>query len=269
MIRNSLIAAPIPKWLYIHDDLTDEMSQRYGADSPAFHLAQELLRLVRRDPDRVIVLRVEEQLEAVAAQGPLAPFELALGIGRAGERVARQLQARTRWFPVIRRLDIWREEDGHGGYRMVSAANPVEAYLPELERCRSLAIVDDTVFSGLTVRTVLQYLPAALQDRTHIFCLRGVAETLQRIRARCRTIAGLSLHGRILEEVSLINASGLVTRASIRRAGLPPLAFFQRPEWMRAWFPGYAEDVIEVCRRLNELLEPTSGEEKTEERSYE
>ena len=254
MIRNSLIAAPTPRWLYVHDDLTDEMSQRYGVDSPACHLAQELLRVVRRDPERVIVLRVEDQLEAVAAQGPLAPFELTLGIGRAGERVARQLQGRTRWFPEIRRLDIWREEDGRGGYRMVSAANPVEAHLQDLGRCRSLAVVDDTVFSGLTVRTVLQYLPATLQSRTHVFCLRGVAETLQRIRARCRVTAGLAVHGRILEEVSLINASGLVTRASIRRAGLPPLAFFERPEWMRAWFPEYAENVIEVCRRLNELL---------------
>jgi hypothetical protein len=255
MIRNSLIAAPIPRWLYIHDDLTDEMSRRYGPDSPAFRLAQELLRVVRPDPERVIVLRVEEQLEAVAAQGPLAPFELALGIGRAGERVARQLQARTLWFPVIRRLNMWREEDGRGGYRMVSMANPAETPLHELTRCSSLAIVDDTIFSGLTVRTVLQYLPAALQSRTHIFCLRGVAETLQRIRARCRVTSGLALHGRILDEVSLINASGLVTRTSIRRAGLPPLAFFERPEWMRAWFPGYAEEVIEVCQRLNALLE--------------
>jgi hypothetical protein len=105
-------------------------------------LAQVLLRLVRRDPERVIVLRVEEQLQAVAAQGPLAPFELADGIGRAGERVARQLHDRTFWFPVIRRLDIWREEDGRGGYRMVSVANPVEAHLHELGRCRSLAVVD-------------------------------------------------------------------------------------------------------------------------------
>jgi hypothetical protein len=25
---------------------------------------------------------------------------------------------------------------------------------------------------------------------------------------------------------------------------------------MHAWFPGYADDVIAVCRRLNALLEP-------------
>jgi len=262
MIRNAFVKAPIPRWLYIHDDLTDDMRQRYGADSAAFNLAQDLLRLVRRDPERVIVVRLEEQLQAVAAQGPLAPFELALGIGRAGERVARQLQGRTLWFPVIRRVDIWREEDGRGGYRMNSVADPVEAHLHELGRCRSLAVVDDTIFSGLTVRTVLQYLPAALQSRTHVFCLRGVAATLQRIRARCRVTAGLAVHGRILEEVSLINASGLVARVSIRRAGLPPLAFFERPEWMHAWFPGYAENVIRICRWLNKLLE---GDERRRE----
>jgi len=56
--------------------------------------------------------------------------------------------------------------------------------------------------------------------------------------------------------VSFINASGLVRRVSIRPQGRPPLAFFERPEWIRAWFPGRAEEVVTTCRRLNALLEP-------------
>ena len=37
--------------------------------------------------------------------------------------------------------------------------------------------------------------------------------------------------------------------------GQPPLAFFDRPEWIRAWFPGRDGEVIGLCRRLNALLE--------------
>ena len=55
--------------------------------------------------------------------------------------------------------------------------------------------------------------------------------------------------------VSLATLTGR-RRGAIRRAGLPPLAFFERPEWMRAWFPGHTDAVIECCRRLNAILEP-------------
>jgi hypothetical protein len=45
-------------------------------------------------------------------------------------------------------------------------------------------------------------------------------------------------------------------RGAIRRRGASPMAFFERPEWMRAWFPTRSDAVIAVCRELNALLEP-------------
>jgi hypothetical protein len=44
---------------------------------------------------------------------------------------------------------------------------------------------------------------------------------------------------------------------AIRRSGRPALAFFDRPEWLRAWFPVDHAEVLALCRRLNALLEPT------------
>ena len=187
---------PIPGRFYVHDDLTDEVRERYGADSSAFALTRELMALVRRDAGRVSVLRLQDQIEALVARGPHAPFALAVGIGRAGERVARQVHARSGWFPAVRRVDLTREEDGRGGYAVVSPAGVRLAdQLAGAETAASLAIVDDTIFSGITMRRVLETLPRAALARTHAFCLRGVAESLVPLRALCPVTPGFAAPG--------------------------------------------------------------------------
>jgi len=256
-------AAPTPQVFYIHDDLSDDVRHTYGEHSVALQLTRELFTLVRRDPQRVIVLQLEDQITRLVAQGSHAPFAMTIGIGQAGERVVRQLHQRTGWFPVVRRVDVTREEDGQGGYNVVSLSpQPLAVQLQGLETCASLAVVDDTVFSGLTMRTILQALPPVVLARTHAFCLRGVAESRASLQALCPISMGFAAAGRILDEVSFINAAGLDRRISIRRAGQPALAFFDRPEWMRAWFPGYADEVMALCRRLNALLEPRRGSDE-------
>jgi hypothetical protein len=248
-------AQPTPGRLYVHDDLTDEVNRRAGPDSLAAQLAQQLMAVLRADGERVTILTLDAQLERVARQGPFPPFDVAIGIGRAGERVAEQLQARTGWFPRVRRIDVTREEDGRGGYALVStAAEPLAEQLAGLHGCRSLAVVDDTVFSGLTMRGVLGLLPTA-PSRPRVFCLRGVGETLDALAKECPVVAGVAIPGRRLHDVSFINATGLVLRVSIRRRGQAPLAFFDRPEWLQSWFPGYDRQVLDLCQRLNALLD--------------
>lgn len=251
-----LYRQPTPRWFYVHDDLTDEVHRRAGPGSPAAMLARDLLELLRADRDRVVVLTLDDQLDRVVRQGPFEPFDIAIGVGRAGERVAEQLHGRTGWFPRVRRVGITREEDGRGGYALVStAAASLADQLADLDGYRSLAVVDDTVFSGLTIRGALGLLPAALRTQARVFCLRGVGETLAALAAWCPVTAGVAAPGRRLDEVSFINATGLVLRVSIRRRGQPPLAFFDRPEWLQSWFPGYDGRVLDLCRRLNALLE--------------
>jgi adenine/guanine phosphoribosyltransferase-like PRPP-binding protein len=247
---------PTPRLLYVHDDLSDEVERRLGAASPATALTRSLFELLG-DGERVVILTLAQQVERVIAQGPHAPFDLTLGIARAGERVAEALHAKTGWFPRLRRLGLTREEDGNGSYRLVSTVSAtLAAQLEGLESSESLALVDDTIFSGLTMRGVLEALPPALLRRTHAFCLRGVAESIAPIARLCPVTVGVAAPGRMLEDVSFINASGLVLRVAIRRRGRSPLAFFERPDWIRAWFPGRDREVIAACQRLNALLEP-------------
>jgi hypothetical protein len=250
-------AAPTPKVLYIHDDLSDYVSRQHGQEAPALHLTRELFALACRDPRRVVLLTLESQMASLLARGKYAPFALAIGIGRAGERVAQQLHSRTGWFPRISRVDVTREEDGHGGYNVVTTTGiPLAQQLPPLDTVSSLAAVDDTVFSGLTMRTVLLALPPEIRARTQVFCLRGVAASVADISALCSIEIGFAASGRLLDEVSFINASGLVMRVGIRHRERPQQAFFERPIWMHAWFPGYADEVIALCQRLNAILEP-------------
>ena len=257
MIERPTAVAPAPRTLYIHDDLTDALAA-HGETSRARRLGQQLLATLRRDAGRVVVLTLAEQLDALVARGDHPRFTATIGIGRAGARVAAQIHARTGWFPTIHRVDVWREEDGRGGY-VVSGPAAIVSQLPSALGSTPVAVVDDTVFSGLTMRTVLAALPREALRLAQAFCLRAVAESLESVRRIAPVTAGFAAPGRIDEDVSFINASGLVDRTAIRRAGQPSLAFFERPEWIRAWFPGYHDEVITLCRDLRAELDASGG----------
>jgi hypothetical protein len=244
-------ATPVPRTLYVHDDLSDEL-RAPGASCRRRRLGQALFTLLRRDAGRVVILTLAEQLDGLLARGEHAPFTLAVGIGGAGVRVAEAVHARTGWFPSIHRVELWREE-GAGGDYVLSGPLPLAAQLGALPQGGSLAVVDDTIFSGLTMRTVLAAAPGG--RRLHAFCLRAVAESLPRVAELAPVTAGFSAPGRILDDVSFINASGLVRPGAIRRRGRPPLAFYERPEWMAAWFPADHAEIRAVCRELAAELE--------------
>jgi hypothetical protein len=202
----------------------------------------------------VVVLSLTEQLDAVVRAGGHPPFAVAIGIGPAGERVAVALHARTGWFPAITRIEVAREEDGGGGYVLTGSA-PLSEQLQGIAVDGSVAVVDDTIFSGLTMQAVLTALPPGVLGRTRAFCLRGVAESVPAIEQLCPITVGFAAPGQITRDVSFINASGLVRRGAIRRVGGSPLAFFERPEWIAAWFPHGTDEVIRLCRQLHTLVD--------------
>ena len=138
-------AQPTPRLLYVHDDLIDQVARREGAGSPAAALTRDLLALLAHDAERVRILTLGEQVERVVAQGDHPPFALALGIGAAGQRVAEALHARAGWFPRIRRIGLTREEDGRGGYRVVSTEPGV--YLVQVYNYDPSAAVDFVVWA--------------------------------------------------------------------------------------------------------------------------
>jgi hypothetical protein len=246
-------ATPTPKRLYVHDDLTEAAWKLRPRSVETVRLVTALFTAMRAEP-HVVVLSLAEQVTGVLARGGYLPFDTAIGIGAAGERVARQLHERAGWFPSITRVEVTREEDGQGRYRLTGPA-PLAQQLEGVTGTGPLAIVDDTIFSGITLEAVLAALPRGARRQTHVFCLRAVAESLPAIERYCPVTVGFAAPGRILRDVSFINASGLVRRGAIRRIGAPPLAFFERPSFMEAWFPRRTDDVMWLCRRLHALLD--------------
>src|SRR5262249_17886340 len=167
------MTTPVPRTLYIHDDLSEELR---GRDEHAQQLGAALFERLHGDA-RIVVLTLDEQLDALVARGRHAPFTAAVGIGRAGRRVAGQGPARPGWFPRIHAVDLWREEDEAGDYVLAGSA-ALASRLAEIADVDSVAVVDDTIFSGLTMRAVLEALPVQSGRRVHAFCLRAVADSL-------------------------------------------------------------------------------------------
>ena len=158
-----MTATPTPRHLYVHDDLT-EIALALSAQAPdAPALAAVLFATMRQEP-HVVVLSLAEQIEGVLRSGGHPPFATAIGIGAAGERVAHELHHRAGWFPRITRIQIRREEDADGGYALTGPA-PLTQQLEGLASEGPIAIVDDTVFSGLTLQAVLTALPSAARAR--------------------------------------------------------------------------------------------------------
>ena len=60
-------AAPTPKILYIHNDLSDYVSRQLGQASAAWHLTRQLFALVCRDPGRVVLLATRIPQELVSS----------------------------------------------------------------------------------------------------------------------------------------------------------------------------------------------------------
>ena len=199
------------------------------------------------------MLTIERQLEGIVSQGPRRPFPAAVAIGGAGKTAADLIHRRTGWFPAIKEIALTRVENGEGGHDL-RGADLLRQQLGGLTGAGRVAVVDDTVYSGLTAAAVLDALPDGTLERTELFCLKAVEQTANRLRQKCTVTVGFAASGTINEEVSIINATGLVYRVAIRTRHGPDMAFFDRPEWMRAWFPADHQKITELCQRLNATL---------------
>lgn len=244
---------PTPRTLYIYNDL---VYYRLPPQARRAFLQRldDLERALQANP-HVVMLDIGEQLGLLAATSDPSRFAETLAVGEAGYRIAAGLHARTGWFPKIRLISVAREEIAPDRYRVQTTSDQaLDEQLGHLDP-GPLALVDDTIYSGLTVSSIVACLSQRDRARLHIFCLQGIAASIAAIRRICPVTAGLEIHGDPGVGVSVIKASHLFIRGAVRPAQQPALAFFERQLWMEAWFPRNARLVIALCEDLCLLAE--------------
>lgn len=261
---------PTPTLLYVHENLLPHVRARFGIDSSEYQLATDFIAHIAAEKN-VRMGTLEEELGALYMQfyPPPAPFDLTLGLGRKGEMLARLLHRRWGCFPKIHRLDITRYElaDGTGHVLQSKTGMSIEEQIARAGSFRSMAIVDDVLFTGFTAFTILNLLPRHACDCIHLFFTRGMEVTRKSLLDKGhRAAVGICLKGKIEEDVSTISSMNLVSKGAIHTPTEGDISYCQRQEWVEAWFPARTKRILALAHAITALVksfEPVNEAEET------
>lgn len=251
--------------LYAYNDV-DSLKHSFAAsrERKRYNLLLQQLIYELKLNSHVTLLDHNNQINRLSKRITTDSFDVVLGLGESGYNTAKMLHAQTNKFSEIHLIPITRKEVNQSKY-IISYEEKVSLNKIISKNCSSIAIVDDTLYSGITLLAVLKKIRKKFHKNVHILCLQAIEETIPRISAHCSFTTGFLMPGKIEEEVSVIKISGLFMKGAIKRVNAPPLAFFERPEWIANWFPNKPEKIIEICRNISELL---SQNEETNNDTY-
>ncbi len=257
-----MIKLPTPKLLYVHDNLTPFVKTRFGKNSLEYETAQLFIKHIEVQP-HTKVGNLEEELAGLISQSTPEPFDITFGFGHKGEEIAQLLHGRWSAFPNIQRLDITRiEKENDNGHILVSKTNEsIEDQIAKADDFDSIALVDDVLFTGFTMHSVMELLDLEGKD-CHLFFTRGIEETKEEFeKMGCKVHLGVSLPGKIEVDSSTISIMNLITEGAIRTP-TGDLSYCDRSEWMEAWFPDRADTIKYLCQALTTMFAQVSQEEK-------
>ncbi|MBU0458134.1 phosphoribosyltransferase [Patescibacteria group bacterium] len=260
---NAALSIPTPKLLYVHDNLTPFVRERYGENSTEYDLSKRFLKYVQSQP-HVKIGTIDEELSGLIAQTCPLKFDVTFGFGYKGEEIAELLHGRWGSFPNIIRLDITRiEKEGSKEYVLVSKTDKsIEDQIAETGDIRSCALIDDVLYTGFTMKSIIEKLPMDKIESCHLFFTRGLTETKKEFEDMgCTVHIGMPLAGKIEVDASTISTMNLITEGAIRTND-GDLTYCDRPQWMEAWFPNDTDIIMHLCQSIMHLLKSVSIEER-------
>jgi hypothetical protein len=166
-------------------------------------------------------------------------------------------------------LDITRVENEDGdGYTLRSKTNEsIEDQIKRAGNFHSLAIVDDVLYTGFTVFSIIELLPKSALSHCHLFFTRGMEETKKILEAKgCSVFIGVSLRGRVEVDVSTISTLNLVAKGAIHTKDQGDITYSQRQEWVEAWFPKKTANIVDLAEAITSIVKSFSPRDDTEER---
>ncbi len=242
--------------IYIYDDLGDYLLTREDSVTwRHFNKLLKLLRLLIAQNQNIRLLRRDKLINNLIAKNPYrtTPYSLTIAIGFQGSLIAGMIHNKTGWFPNVHELEMAREEIKENKYKIRSSTFYRSLKKLLSKKYQSLAIIDDTIYSGLSIKTILKYMSPDNLKKTNIFCLQGMKQTLPKLRIQATVIAGYEIPGVMEKDSTVIRASGLFLTSAIIRANKPGLAFYQRKKWMTSWFPDNTQAIIDISKKISEL----------------
>jgi len=253
---------PTPKLLYVHDNLTPFVKARFGKGSLEYETTQLFIKHLAIQP-HVRIGTLEEELSGLIAESSPEPFDITFGFGYKGEEIAELLHVRWSAFPRHKRLDITRieKENGDGHILVSKTGESIEDQIKSACVFKAIALVDDVLFTGFTMKSVIDLLDLKNKE-CHLFFTRGIEETKKDFeKMGCTVHIGVSLPGKIETDSSTISAMNLITEGAIRTPK-GDMSYCERSEWMEAWFPTRADTIKHLCQALTTLFASVSQEEK-------
>ncbi len=235
--------------VYIYDDVVLN-SRPWRAQWPLLNVLKQTINHNKL----VTFLDPFEQINALLPSYESGRFDLVIGIGKSGHQIARLLnQYSGQDYPLLL-AELSRQEISPNNYQM----NPVQLakVAEELKDLtgKRVAIVDDTLYSGLTIHSILDLLPSDTLQQTEIFVLQGIEDSLPTIMDRCLVRIGFVMVGKREKDATIIKTSNLFIPGAIIQIDGKSQAFCDRPKLMAEWFPVNSKQVIKLCRQLRESV---------------
>lgn len=228
--------------VFVLDDITQSVKNKLLTRGEA-----ALLRSYLRANKNVLIKSDSILLRRLERHSAKTHFSMTFAIGSAGTAIGQWLHNKTGAFPHIETIPLQRHESRNGKHVISLAQRRKLRQLMNKKIPTKIAIIDDTIYSGLTIKTLISCLPPKKRKSITIFCLQAIAQSLVDITPIAQINSGIVLSGRRERDITIIKASGLYTSGAIRTEKGNQLAFCERSQWLSTWFPKNALQIQTIC----------------------
>lgn len=247
---------PKPSRIILLDDLSD-------GNQETIEKLQDLSRLFDSKYLPILVTlqqlidRLKIKYHRHIKHGLITPVDIAISIGKSGQNIFRKLKLDIPEFTVYPQ----RITDANG-HTFVKSKNSIDLPTQLDEGFHELnlnptilnvGLVDDTVFSGETIRTVtdllLPYRPKTLSvlTLTYIPCLSS------RLGNTTSILSALTLKSspNNLDGLNSLDTRDFVDQTAIPLKNGESLSFSDETNWMKTWFGNNYQTAVEICSNLS------------------
>lgn len=223
------------------------------SNAPEIHQAIDALLQELAKQKNVRMRKLDDFINIFSQKFSFPAFAHTIGIGDSGVTVARAINEKTKWFPSISTVPLRHLffPDGDSDVIVAGKGRLID-YLDKVNV--PLAIVDDTLWGGKTLMTVIDELPSKILPETRVFCLQALRSGIQKIQSYCPVTAAVIVNGSSENEATIIKASELFRKTNLSVGDQPYNGYSDYPGHMKLWFGAQAMSINRLAHTIQRLL---------------